>query len=246
MTDLVPAVLTGLVLGAVGSGHCVAMCGPLVLLATPRGSPPTAALMRHAVLYHGGRVLMYVALGSVAGLAGAGVVRAGFGRALAVVAGAVLVLQALAFVPRVASALGTRRVGQGVTRALSAAGVWMRRHRVQGPLAFGALNGLLPCGLLYAALTAAAGLGEPVPAMAFMVAFGLGTTPVLAVLGLAGGTVVSRTPARVRRLAPVALALVGLLLIVRGMAQPHAAHVPVAVADGDAPAHQHQPSGLEH
>ena len=246
MTDIVPSVVTGLVLGAVGSGHCVAMCGPLVLLTTPRGSPPAVGPLRHAGLYHGGRVLTYVVLGLVAGLAGAVLVRAGFGRALAVVAGAVLVLQALAFVPRVASALGSRRFGQGVTRALSAAGVWMRQHRVQGPLAFGALNGLLPCGLLYAALTAAAGLGEPASAMAFMAAFGLGTTPVLMVLGLAGGTVSSRTPARVRRLAPVALALVGVLLILRGAAPPHEAHTPGQVTDGGAAAHEHQASSTKH
>ena len=238
MTDVVPAVLAGLVLGAIGSGHCVAMCGPLVVLTSPRDTRAASALALHAALYHAGRVIMYVALGTVAGLAGAVLVRAGFGRALAVVAGAVLVLQALAFVPRVASVVGAHRLGQVVTRAVSAAGLWMRRHRVRGPLAFGALNGLLPCGLLYAALTAAAGLGEPALAVAFMAAFGLGTTPVLAVLTMAGGTVVPRLSLRVRRMAPVALALVGVLLILRGLAPSHAAHATAPVADGGAALHE--------
>lgn len=227
MTDLAPAVLTGLVLGAAGSGHCVAMCGPLVLLTTPH-TPSAWALTRHAGLYHGGRILVYAVLGLVVGFAGGVVVRAGGGRVLAIAAGALLLLQALAFVPRVASAVGAHRIGQGATRAVSSAGVWMRRHRVQGPLAFGALNGLLPCGLVYAALTAAGGLGDPAAALMFMAAFGIGTTPVLALLSLTGGKVVPLTPARLRRLAPLALAVVGALLILRGVGSSHAEHAPVS------------------
>lgn len=188
---------------------------------------------------------MYVALGSVAGLAGAVLVRAGFGRVLAVAAGLVLVLQALAFVPRVATVVGAHRLGQALTRGVSSVGVWMGRHRVRGPLAFGALNGLLPCGLVYAALTAAAGLGEPGLAVAFMAAFGLGTTPALVALVMAGATLVPRLPSRVRRAAPMALALVGILLIVRGMASPHAAHTTPPVANDGAVAHEHQPSSIK-
>jgi sulfite exporter TauE/SafE len=100
---------------------------------------------------------------------------------------------------------------------------WLRRHGIQGPFALGALNGLLPCGLVYAALTAAAGLGSLPQAVGFMVAFGLGTAPVLVFLGLASGAVTARVPVRIRRAAPAMLAIVGVLLIVRGLRMP-AAH----------------------
>jgi hypothetical protein len=56
---------------------------------------------------------------------------------------------------------------------------------------------------------------------------------------MAGGTVVPRLPPRVRRLAPLALALVGVLLIVRGVVQPHVTLAPVPVADGEAAADEH-------
>src|SRR5690606_38240153 len=120
-----------------------------------------------------------------------------------------------------------------------AVAAWLRRRGIQGPVALGALNGLLPCGLVYAALTAAAGLGSLPQAVGFMVAFGLGTAPVLVFLGLASGAVPARVPVRIRRAAPAMLAIVGVLLIVRGLrmpvphdhaASPQSAAVPRATA----------------
>lgn len=223
------ALIAGLAFGIVGSGHCAAMCGPLVLLANPRpaglGGSSRAArrtLAVHAALYHAGRFSTYLALGLVAGIAGTLVARLGLGRALAVAAGAALVIQALAATRVVSTRLASHRLGAAVTRALGRAGAWMRAHRIGGPLVFGALNGLLPCGLLYAALTAAAGVGNLAHALTFMAAFAVGTTPVLAILGIAGGSVATRVPLAVRRAAPVALAIVGVLLILRGVQAPHA------------------------
>jgi uncharacterized protein len=240
------ALLAGRAFGLVGSGHCVAMCGPLVLLANPKpyhadgsASRPYLAgagaggvaqasavpLAIHAALYHGGRTMTYLGLGALVGLAGGAMARLGLGRALAVIAGAALVLQALAATRVIAMRLGSFGVAPVITRALGRVGTWMRTHRVQGPFVFGALNGLLPCGLLYAALTAAAGFGDLREALLFMGAFALGTTPVLALLALAGGSLGARVPLAVRRAAPVALAIVGVLLIARGMRAPHDGHV---------------------
>jgi uncharacterized protein len=243
--------LAGLALGVVGSGHCGALCGPLVLLATPRAGASDAGgrvsatrLAWHAALYHGGRIATYVVLGLAAGVAGSAVARVGFGRTLALAAGAALLVQALTASRLVRGRLhGVGVVSGRVTRALGSAGGWMRAHRVQGPVVFGALNGLLPCGLLYAALTAAAGLGDVTQAVTFMAAFGAGTTPLLAVIGVASGTLAPYVPLTVRRAAPVALALVGVLLIARGVTVPHAAHGGVhdAAASVEAPAHHGHP-----
>lgn len=240
------ALLAGLLFGLVGSGHCAAMCGPLVLLATPKPQGlgahphvPSSRLALHAAPYHAGRLATYVLLGAAAGLAGSALARLGFGRALAILAGVALVLQALAATRVVSATLGTHRLAAAVTAALGRAGAWMRTHRIRGPLLFGALNGLLPCGLLYAALTAAAGFGHLGQALMFMGAFALGTTPVLAVLGVAGGAVAARVPVVVRRAAPVALALVGALLIMRGVSSPHGAHAPAAPGETTSPSHAH-------
>ena len=182
---------------------------------------------------------MYVALGAVVGLAGGALTHLGFGRALAVFAGVALVLQAVSAAGIVHGRLGSPTLGNAVSRALGRAGIWMRRHRVQGPVVFGALNGLLPCGLLYAALTAAAGFGDVWQAMMFMGTFAAGTTPVLAVIALAGGSLTARVPHAVRRATPVALAIVGVLLIARGVSAPHGDHG--AHAAGHAGHHRHAP-----
>lgn len=220
------AVLAGLLFGLVGSGHCAAMCGPLVALTVPReGDDPNGRRAAMGVaLYHGGRMSTYLVLGALAGLIGSSIARAGLGRVVAVVAGVALVTQALIGARIVPHRMVRRGPAQAITRALARAGAWMRAHDVAGPLAFGALNGLLPCGLLYAALVAAAGLADLRESLAFIAAFAVGTAPALVLLAVASRTLANHMPLRIRRVAPVALAVVGVLLIARGIQEPHAGH----------------------
>ena len=82
------AFVTGLILGVAGSGHCLAMCGPLVAAIAPVG--------RHAAWYHAGRAGTYVVLGLVAGLVGATFTGVGLGRGLAFLMAAVIARQAAA------------------------------------------------------------------------------------------------------------------------------------------------------
>jgi sulfite exporter TauE/SafE len=216
------------------------MCGPLVTLANPRGNDGGTAGMRrlavHAALYHGGRLTMYVALGAVIGLTGGALVTAGLGRALSLVAAGALLLQAVA-AWRAFRGGPQGAFGRLVARAIGRAGGWMRRHHISGPAAFGALTGLLPCGLVYAALTAAAGFGSATGSALFMLAFGVGTVPLLATIGVSAGRIERHLPVRLRKAAPFALAAVALLLIVRagGGHMTHGGHAAPAAA----PAHQH-------
>jgi sulfite exporter TauE/SafE len=70
-----------------------------------------------------------------------------------------------------------------------------------GTFLFGMILGLLPCGLLYAALVGACALATPARGAAGMLAFGAGTVPVLAAVGIAG------------QLAPLRRALPTLMII---------------------------------
>lgn len=234
--------LGGLVLGAAGSGHCAAMCGPLVALANPRGpNASTRALTQHTILYHGGRIATYAALGALIGLTGSALASAGLGRALAFAAAAAVLLQALAAWHAFrGGAHGA--IGGLVTRAIGRAGSWMRQHRIAGPAVFGALTGLLPCGLVYAALTAAAGFGNVAESALFMVAFGAGTAPLLATVGLSAGRIERHVPARLRKIAPLALAAVAIMLIVRasGGHMNHGDHAaPAATPNAGVAGHPH-------
>jgi sulfite exporter TauE/SafE len=149
----------------------------------------------------------------------------GLGRFVSIAAGvAMLVLAAR----RAGLAIGPT-VGPGAGRGFATLMMSVRRRLGDRPLvaviAAGAANALLPCGLVYAAVAAAAALGSIASAAGFMVSFGLGTMPMLAMISLLARSVPPGVRRRLRFAAPLALAAVGVLLIVRGSIVPHAMHM---------------------
>jgi sulfite exporter TauE/SafE len=107
-------------------------------------------------------------------------------------------------------------------------------HPVAGPVLAGAANGLLPCGLVYAALLTAAALGTASSAVVMMIGFGLGTVPALVAVSMAAASQAFGIRPYLRRLTPVLLAVTAVILLMRGFApatdSPHTAHVHSAVA----------------
>ncbi|HEX5214445.1 MAG TPA: sulfite exporter TauE/SafE family protein [Vicinamibacterales bacterium] len=201
------ALLGALLLGLAGSVHCAVMCGPLVALMQPRG-------WRGAIAYHAGRIAIYAGLGAAAGGLGLALTGFGLGRGLALIAAALLVAEAVAM----SFPLGRgARASRQITQWLGRVAAWLRARRTRAPLVFGVVNGLLPCGLVYGALTASIGLAGPVEGALTMTAFGVGTTPLLLIASRSAGALARRLPVSVRRLAPAALVLLALLLIGRGL-----------------------------
>lgn len=220
MTGVTTIAAAGLLLGLAASLHCVAMCGPLmsVVLGGRRGRAP--------IIYHGARVSSYAVLGLAAGAAGYVAILAGAGRVLSVMVGLTLIWSAAVragWLPaRVDASVGW---SDGVTaliaraaRALRASG---RDASVPGVAAAGVLNGLLPCGPVYAALAASAALGDVRLSGAFMLAFGAGTLPALVFAGAIASRIARTTGARWRRAVPAALVIVGVLLTARGLLPSH-------------------------
>lgn len=209
------SLLTGLALGVAGGAHCIAMCGPLVAAVAPSGW--------RAAVHHGTRTLTYILMGALAGLAGTGASALGLGRAVAWLAAAALLIQAMAplfgfrFLQRsgvVQTLIALAALGRGVAR----------RHPAAGAVMMGAMNGLLPCGLVYSATMASLGLGSAASGAAFMAGFAGGTTLILAPAGALWVRLAGRFPRPVARLAPIALTAVALLLILRGWSAGAAAH----------------------
>jgi uncharacterized protein len=215
----VTLLLAGAVLGLAGSIHCAGMCGPL-LLAVARGAS-RAALVRRMSLYHAARICTYALLGIPAGYAG----RAGsfglFGRTVAFTGGILLVAAASGALFSRHGRSASHRWSLVIVRAGAAAAKLTRRHSHLGPLALGAVNGLLPCGLVYAAAAAAAATGTVNSAVTFMIAFGAGTVPLLFALTVSAAAVPATMRHRLRFLAPALMALAGLLLIVRAFVGIH-------------------------
>jgi hypothetical protein len=227
-TDVVPAaVFAGLfVTGLAGSLHCLAMCGPLLLALSPAvdaGQGPQRGRGRLDFLaYHAGRVWTYALLGAVVGWLGAGArhgsAQLGWQRPLAVGAALLVLVTGLAL----AGWMPGLRVGRelpgrclAALRGPSFLGGLARDPRRLARLLLGAVMGLLPCGLVYAALVVAATLPSPVHSALGMVCFGAGTVPALSALLLGGRLAPAWLRARGHKLAGALLVVAGLLMLAR-------------------------------
>ena len=168
--------LAAFLLGLAGSLHCAAMCGPLVL-AVNAGRRPL-----HHFACLGGRLVTYMFLGALSGLIGAAIVFAGLQRWLSIAAGSLVLLASLASFRGPWGGLA----GKVVSAARAKFGRLLRDRTLGAAALLGGLNGLLPCGLVYVACAAAAAAGSLNGGVGVMLAFGLGTAPMLLSIGLAG------------------------------------------------------------
>jgi len=200
-------------LGLVGSLHCAAMCGPL-LLALP--APPGGAgrFVAGRLVYQLGRIATYGLLGVVAGLVGRTILLAGFQRWLSIALGVTILLGVLASKKAALSAPVVRLVAH-LKSAMSAQ---LRQRGFRSLALLGMLNGLLPCGLVYVALAGAVAQGGLLDGISYMALFGLGTVPTMLGIGLSGKMFPPAFRLKLRGAIPVGVCLVAGLLILRGLA----------------------------
>lgn len=165
--------------------------------------------------YVGGKTVSYALLGAMVGLVGAWieVVQEGAsilawvaGIAMIMVGGHLLGWPGLAlFDPPAASSGFVARFAR-----------MLKKDSVMSRLGMGLLNGLLPCGLVYAALAMALGRGSSVEAIGFMVVFGLGTIPSLWLAAQATAALSVSWRARLSQLSGWLVILFGVYTILRG------------------------------
>jgi len=176
------------VAGLVGSPHCIGMCGAFAVLCGGR--------VRDTALWHLGRMTSYAVLGALAGAFGSLIPGPSW------VAAAISLGLMLWFAAGLAGLVPEPRVVLPGVRQLGAAVAGSSSPTMR--YAFGVMTGLLPCGLVYATLGIAVAAGSPLPGALAMVAFGLGTTPLLSAVALGVRRVVARD-IRVRRLLAAAV-----------------------------------------
>lgn len=203
--------------GLAGSlSHCAAMCGPFVLgqvAARLEAVPARELSERHRlcgallISYHLGRAATYTLLGALAGwFAGQfGALTEVRWLSVVLLGLAALGFLAVAGVRLGAAATAAGRVGDAAGSALArlARPLWGGA----GPVgwrgfALGLILGLLPCGLLYSALAAAAATGDALAAAAGLLAFAAGTVPALVAVGLAGHAAGRRWRGALARITP--------------------------------------------
>lgn len=179
--------------GLLGSlSHCVAMCGG-ISVALLHGS--ARAYWRLAA-YHVGRLMTYAGIGALVGVTGSLAEFAGsfsevLRRGAVLVAAVFLWVAGVAVFVRVASTSFASLPGLGFIERwipsrplLRLAAPLLRRPSLPAALVLGIVLGFLPCGLVYTAASYALATGQAVRGAAVMLAFGLGTLPALALVGL--------------------------------------------------------------
>ncbi len=194
---LVSAILMGLM----GAGHCATMCGPITLaLVTRQPERPRQPLASHV-----GRIGMYALLGTV--VAAFSAAATSFLRnevlqtAWLLLPNLLLLFSALYLMGFRHAYAPVENVGQRVWRRLDGARLWASaRGGVSGDLLRGALWGMLPCGMIYSALGLAVLAAHPLDGALVMAAFGASTLPVLLALGMLSKNAVKQLQtARTRR-----------------------------------------------
>lgn len=203
---------TAFVLGLAGSLHCAGMCGPLVL-ALPVDAPTVAGQFVRRVVYNAGRICTYGLLGVAFGFVGKVFSLVGLQRWVSLGAGLALLL-GLLLGPRLGVRFG---VTPPVSWLKSALGRLLRQRTFASLFAFGALNGLLPCGLVYVACAGAVAVGNMTGGIAYMLVFGLGTVPMLVAIGMSGGLLQAGLRNKLGVLVPLSVGLMAILLVLRGL-----------------------------
>lgn len=151
-------------LGLAAGLHCILMCGPLAM-ALPIGSQPIKKQIWLRVLFISGRILVYGLMGFLVGLLGSPISWLGFQHFITVA----IVLAVVALVAFWDQDFWKpiRQKLQGISRQQ------LQKQPATAIFILGMANGLIPCGVVYAALGVSAVSGSAWTGAGCMFAFGI-------------------------------------------------------------------------
>ena len=207
------------IIGLLGSGHCLAMCGGITTMLTSAIGPsnnqpsqenttrgdipikvstskvncsPQTFRVNLIFFYHIGRIASYCLIGAIVGFTGS-IAAKNIGLPIAglrLVAAVFLIFLGLYIGKWLLWLNRVESLGEGLWRYLSP----LAKHVIpvdnrKKSLALGALWGWLPCGLVYSTLTWSLASGSSISGASIMLFFGLGTLPALIALSLGIGSI---------------------------------------------------------
>jgi uncharacterized protein len=213
--------LVALLMGLLTAMHCLTMCGAIIgsltlsLDVSIREQP--SRLLRFVLSYNLGRICSYTLAGLFAGLLQSALMLPfdeGEGyRLLQIVSAIVMAAAGVHIMGWFPSFAYIERMGSHFWRRVEPFG---RRllpvQTIPQAFVFGMVWGWMPCGLVYAALALAAAAGDVERSTLTMLAFGIGTLPVVAGVGIMTSQLVRLSRMnRFRRLTGITLVVLALL-----------------------------------
>jgi sulfite exporter TauE/SafE len=201
-------------LGLITSLHCIGMCGPIAL---SLGLNPQERLNLYLknITYQFGRITTYSILGLIIGWFGFGVKIVSSQQFLSVFVGIVMLIMVL--LPRTISFTSKNIFSSLLLKVKLCLGKLLGKNNYKSLYSIGLLNGLLPCGPVYVALTAALASESVLGSGGFMFFFGLGTLPLMFLTTLMGSTISQEFRNMILKIYPIVLVILGILFILRGL-----------------------------
>jgi len=208
--------LSAMVLGFLGSLHCLGMCGPIAfLLPLDRDNRVKKAIQ--LFIYHTGRLLAYGIIGVLFGFLGKGLSIFGMQQKLSIGVGVVMILLVVVPGKYFNQYSFSKPIYAVLGKVKSKLGAELKKKTPDAFLTIGFLNGFLPCGLVYMALLGAVAFGNPLQGGLYMVLFGAGTIPLMSLVVYSKGLFSNPIKSKIKKLVPVFVMLVGALFIIRGL-----------------------------
>jgi len=194
--------------GLLTSVHCVGMCSGFVIAYTTKDQDNSkSSRVKQHFLYNISRLSSYTIFGLLAGLIGSVFLLTNqFRGYLSIFAGMFMVLYGLStFIPQL------RRFTTIRTPNL------VKHTKGRGPVIFGLLNGLMPCGPLQAMLIYAAATGSAIQGGLSLLTFGLGTIPLMFGFGNALSFLTHKSIGKIMKVSAVVVMALGLVTLNRGL-----------------------------
>lgn len=205
---------TALILGFLGSAHCIVMCGPIAMMVPgAKGKHKITA----ALLYNGGKILSYVLIGLFFGLATAFVTSFKIQSIITIVGGTIILL--LAFTPALLNFAEKRgfQLFNSLINFKNRMSQSLDKNRLEYGLYIGFLNGFIPCGLVYVAAIGAIIQPNLIDTILYMVFFGLGTLPVMSFIIMTSSMLKSKFKLHSNKIKFAGLLLVGCFMLWKGI-----------------------------
>jgi hypothetical protein len=207
---------TALIFGLVSSLHCIGMCGPIAMMLPVDSKNPTKKA-NQILFYHAGRLTSYSALGLLFGLLGKGLYLAGMQQRFSIVLGILMILIALIPEKILAQYNFSKPVHQLISKLKSGLGNQFKRKSADAFFIIGVFNGLLPCGLVYAALFGAIAMQNVTLSIIYMLLYGLGTVPLMSAVVYVSSILSLPFRNKLQKIVPLITVIIGILFVLRGM-----------------------------
>lgn len=208
--------LSALILGLLGSFHCIGMCGPIAFV-LPVDKKNTAKSIFQVSIYHFGRLITYSLIGLIFGLVGKSLYIFGIQQQLSIIIGLLMIIVVLIPYKTFNKFNFSKPLYRFISKIKSVLGKQLKKKSPDTFLTIGFLNGFLPCGLVYMAVFAAIATGSAIKGSLYMFVFGLATIPLMTTAVYFSRFLTSVMRKKIQKAIPIFVIVIGLLFILRGL-----------------------------